>query len=109
MPIWQTAIFILKMIIYNPKPIEIIRLSILKKDEKTEYVNFIKVKHNECIEKVKELLINQNLDQFQRGPSTRIDFRHCVGSENGKSVSISFKGINPSEVKKLLTQNFKNK
>jgi len=95
------------MKIYNPKPIEIIRLSILKKDEKTEYINFTNVEHNECIVKIKSLLQSQNLDQFIKGASTRIDFRHCVGGENGKSISISFKGMNPGQVKKLLETTFK--
>ena len=37
---------------------------------------------------------------------TRIDIRHAIGGSNGKSMSISLKGITPKEIEGLFIKNF---
>lgn len=97
------------MKIYNPKPIHLIRLTISKKDEETKYLNFIDVEQDECIKNVMSIIDELKLSVFQDGNQTRMDFRNCIGGKNGKSKSISFKGLNPQELHKLLTQKIEKK
>ncbi len=92
------------MKIYEPKPLHLIRLTISKKDEETKYLNFIDVNQDDCIEKVISIIDDLKLSVFQDGNKTRMDFRDCIGGKNGKCKSISFKGLNPSELYTLLTK-----
>ncbi len=92
------------MKIYEPKPLHLIRLTISKKDEETKYLNFIDTTQDECIKNVMSIIEELKLSVFQEGNQTRMDFRDCIGGKNGKSKSISFKGLNPDQLYKLLTQ-----
>jgi len=92
------------MKIYEPKPIHLIRLTISKKDFETKYLNFINVSQIDCIKKVTSIIDELKLSVFQEGNQTRMDFRDCVGGKNGKCKSVSFKGLNPTELHKLLTE-----
>ena len=92
------------MKIYEPKPLHLIRLTISKKDEETKYLNFIDINQEDCIKKVTSIIDELKLSVFQEGNNTRMDFRDCIGGKNGKCKSISFKGLNPTELHKLLTE-----
>jgi hypothetical protein len=97
------------MKIYEPKPIHLIRLTITKKDFETKYLNFIDTNHQECIEKVMMIIEELKLSVFMGGNLTRMDFRECVGGKNGKCKSISFKGLNPNHLHKLLIEKIEKK
>jgi len=95
------------MKIYNPEPLHLIRLTITKKDEETKYLNFIDTTQEECMKKVISIIDELKLSVFQEGNQTRMDFRDCIGGKNGKCKSVSFKGISPIELHKLLTEKIK--
>lgn len=97
------------MKIYEPKPLHLIRLTISQKDQETKYLNFIDTTQVECIAKITAIVNELNLSVFQTGHLTRMDFRDCVGSKNGKCKSVSFKGLSPTELHKLLTQKIETK
>jgi hypothetical protein len=97
------------MKIYEPKPIHLIRLTITKKDEETKYLNFIDVTQEDCIKKVTSIIDELKLSVFQGGNQTRMDFRDCIGGKNGKCKSVSFKGLNPKELHKLLIDKIEKK
>lgn len=97
------------MKIYEPKPIHLIRLTITKKDEETKYLNFIDVTQEDCIKKVTSIIDELKLSVFQGGNQTRMDFRDCIGGKNGKCKSVSFKGLNPQELHKLLIDKIEKK
>jgi hypothetical protein len=42
------------------------------------------------------------LSVFHGGNQTRMDFRDCIGGKNGKCKSVSFKGLTPTELHRLL-------
>ncbi len=92
------------MKIYEPKPIHLIRLTISKKDHETKYLNFTEVTQQDCIKKVTSVIDELKLSVFQEGNQTRMDFRDCIGGKNGKCKSVSFKGLNPTELHKLLIE-----
>ena len=92
------------MKIYEPKPLHLIRLTISKKDEETKYLNFTEVSQQECMKIVTSIIEELKLSVFQSGVNTRMDFRDCIGSKNGKCLSVSFKGLNPTELQKLLKE-----
>jgi methyl coenzyme M reductase subunit C-like uncharacterized protein (methanogenesis marker protein 7) len=89
---------------YEPKPIHVIRLAITKIGEEAKYLTFVDVTQDECIKKVTSIIAEIKVPVFVKGVNTRMDFRDCVGSKAGKSKSISFKGLSPAEVHKLLTE-----
>lgn len=91
----------------TPAPPFLIRINIKKQGEITEHVNLCETTQKECFEFVKKLIENQNLSPFQKGKVTNIEFREAEGSENLKSVSLSFKGMNPKEVKSLIIKSIK--
>ena len=97
------------MKIYEPKPIHLIRLTITKKDEETKCLNFIDVTQEDCIKKVTYVIDELKLSVFQEGNQTRMDFRDCIGGKNGKSKSVSFKGLTPQELHKLLIDKIEKK
>jgi hypothetical protein len=97
------------MKIYNPEPLHLIRLTITKKDEETKYLNFIDTTQEECMKKVISIIDELKLSVFQDGNQTRMDFRDCLGGKNGKCKSISFKGLNPNDLHKLLIDKIEKK
>lgn len=84
------------------KPELIIRLSISKIGEDTYYLNFVDTSIDECINKVKGAISSLDISPFERGNSIRIDFRESVNGLNGKSKSISFKGMSTFSVAEFL-------
>lgn len=96
------------MKIFNPSPIHIIRLTIIKKDCETFYINICDTNQNEVENYLKDLLDNQKLSIFLSGHRTRIDIRDCIGGENGKSKSISFRGLSTQEVNNLILKDIEN-
>ena len=95
------------MKIYEPKPLHLIRLTITKKDFETKSLNFIDTTQQDCIENVISIIEDLKISVFMGGNLTRMDFRDCIGGKNGKSKSISFKGLNPDDLYNLLIKKYK--
>jgi len=91
------------MRIYKPilQP-KVLRINIKKQLVKTEILTIEDCTQLEFLEYVKKLIEAQNLSIFQTGKLTNIEIREGQGTTNGKSVSISFKGLEPIEVKNLI-------
>jgi len=96
------------MKIYKHTPLNLIRVNINKRGEEAMYLNLIEATLDGAIEAVKDIITSQNLNPFQEGCSTRLDFRECVGGINGQSKSISFKGLSVKETYVLLNNVIKN-
>jgi len=93
------------MRIYKPilQP-KVLRINIKKQLVKTEILTIEDCTQSEFLEYVKKLIEAQNLSIFQTGKLTNIEIREGQGTMNGKSVSISFKGLEPIEVKNLIVK-----
>jgi len=89
---------------YNPVPENIIRLTIRKAGFNSEYINLHKTNISAVSRLIKRTIESQNISPFVKGPVCAIDIRNCIGGKNGKSVSLSFKGLSPDKVKSLLTE-----
>jgi hypothetical protein len=90
------------MKIYKYEPTYFVRLQICKLKEQTEYLTL----HETTIEEVNEMCMNivtsQGLTPFEKGLKTSINIREATGAINGKSTSLSFRGISPAKVKELI-------
>lgn len=95
------------MKIYNPDPPFLIRINIKKQGEKTEHLTLCETTQTEIYQFIRELIEKQNLSPFQKGRVTTIEIREALGSENLKSVSLSFKGINCINTKNLILKAIK--
>lgn len=89
---------------YKPAPINIIRLTIRKVGFNNEYINLHKTNMSAVIRLIKRTIEQQNISPFTKGPVCAIDIRNCIGGKNGKSKSVSFKGLGPDKVKSLLVE-----
>lgn len=95
------------MKLYTHEPVKIIRLQITRLGEGkyAEYLNLIETTAKETEAFIKKLIEKQHLSPFQTGRVTSIVIREAVGAKNGKSNSISFKGLSPKEVHDLILKN----
>lgn len=91
------------MKIYSaPEPEFLIRVNIKKQGIKTEYITLCETTQNDCLYFIKQVIEKQNISPFQKGNITNIEIREAKGAINGKSISISFRGLEPKEVHKLI-------
>ncbi len=95
------------MKIYNPEPLQLVRVSISKKEFKTLHLTFHQVTQEECLRKITEMLCEIKVPSIQEKYQTRVDVRSAIGSKNGKSMSVSLKGLTPLDVYTLLVDRFK--
>jgi hypothetical protein len=94
------------MKIYNPEPLKLIRVSISKANEKTQYINFKDTSHKEVIDNLIKLIDSFNLSVLNKGDRVRLDIRECLGGKNGKSKSISFIGLTVSELHEKIIKKY---
>jgi len=95
------------MKIYTPPPpIKVLRVSIRKQGYKTEHLTFEHVSPEEARDTLQFLIQDQQLSIFERGKVTAVDIREYDGKQNGRTISFSFRGLNPDEVKELFLANF---
>lgn len=89
------------MKIYTPTKKNLIRLQIRGKDQETKYLTFCDTNLNECITEIENLIntvcYHKKISVFSP-VKTSLDFRDCKGGTNGKSKSITFKGLYTFEV-----------
>lgn len=85
------------MKIYNPEPDKVIRLQIIKQGFQTEYITLWQCTVDETADWIRELF-RKDIDPFATGRVVSVVIREGIGSENGTSKSVSFKGFTPKEV-----------
>jgi len=97
------------MKIYKPAPSFIIRVQIIRQGEDTQYINLCDTTQKEVVEHITKVIEDQKLSVFAKGNRTRIDIRECLGGKNGKSKSISFKGLSTQKTLDIITKSIKTK
>lgn len=91
------------MKIFKPSPSPtLIRVNIKKLGCQTEFITLCETTQTEVLEFVKGIIEKQKISPFVTGKVTTVELRESVGAKNGKSISVSFKGIEPKEVYSLI-------
>ena len=91
-----------------PPPPTLMRINIKQQGHKTEHLTIEQTTQHELLEWLKKLIERQNLSIFATGKVTAVEVREGIGSTNGKSVSFSFKGLTPLDVKHLILKHIPN-
>ena len=95
-----------------PEPPYLMRINIKKQGEKTEFITLCETTQQQAFDFIKNIIESQNISPFAGGKVTNVEIREAKGKENGKSISLSFKGLKPKEVYSLILTNlqkFKSK
>lgn len=92
----------------EPEPPYLMRINIKRQPDKTEHITLCETTQKECYNFIKAVIKEQHLSIFQTGRVTNIEIREGFGAVNGRSVSLSFKGLGPAEVKELILDSIKN-
>lgn len=85
------------MKLYEYEPPYLMRINIKRQGDKTEHITICETTQDECLSFVKSLIEEQGLSPFQTGKTTNIEIREGLGADNGKAVSLSFRGLSPSD------------
>jgi len=95
------------MKIYTPPPTaDLLRVSIRKQGDKTQHMAFCHIHPLLAREALKEIIEAQKLSIFEAGHVNTVEIRECIANQNGKTISFSFRGLNPHRVKELFLANF---
>jgi len=94
------------MKIYKHEPKELVRVCISKRGSESIYLTFSDTNIEECYSNIAQLLSEIKVSALQEKYVTRIDLRKAVGGSNGKSISLSLKGLTPNEIESLLIQKY---
>lgn len=92
----------------EPQAPYLMRINIKRQGEKTEHLTICEANQQECFDFIKTEIEKQNISIFQTGKLTNIEIREGSGSENGKAISLSFKGLSPMEVKTIILNSLSN-
>lgn len=92
----------------EPQAPYLMRINIKRQGDKTEHLTICETTQAECYDFIKEQIEKQNLSVFQSGKVTNIEIREGFGLENGKAISLSFKGLSPVQVKEILYNSIEN-
>ncbi len=92
-----------------PNPPQLLRINIKKQGCKTEFITICECAQNEFRNYVKRLILKQNISIFEKGKLTNIEIRMGEGKLNLKSISVSFRGLDPKEVYNLIINDLKTK
>jgi hypothetical protein len=90
------------MKIKSNKPEKIIRIEIKKKEEVTKYLNFIQTTQKEVLDMLESLFYDKTQEKYR----VSIITRDCLGSVNGKVVSLSYYGYSVDEVFEAINNRF---
>lgn len=98
------------MKIYKPlPPPQLLRINIKKQGVKSQHIVICECEQSQFYDYVKSLIESQKLSVFQRGKLTNVEIRRATGSRNGKSISLSFKGLEPKQVYEIIINDLKTK
>ena len=92
----------------TPEPPFLLRINIKKLGEKTEFITLCETTQKECNDFIKGIIQKQNISPFVKGRVTNVEIMEAKGAENGKSISLSFRGLEPKEVYKLIINEILN-
>jgi hypothetical protein len=92
-----------------PEPPTLMRVNIKKQNSKTEHIAIEEAEQEELLNWIKNLIEKQGLSIFCTGKITTVEVRESIKGENGKTISFSFKGLEPLEVKELILNNMPTK
>jgi len=87
------------------EPPNLIRVNIKRQGEETYHINLCECTSEEVFNWVKGIIEKESISPFVNGKVTNVEIREAKGGINGKSNSLSFKGINTQQTYILLTQN----
>lgn len=97
------------MKIYKPaEPPYLMRVNIKKQGEQTKFITLCDTTQEEAFNFIKSVIEKQSISPFIKGKVTNVEIRESKGSENGKSISLSFKGLEPKEVYSLILKGIEN-
>lgn len=91
------------------EPPLLMRINIKKQGVKTEHISIEETTQQELYDWLKKLIDAQGLSIFATGRITTVEIRESVNGVNGKSVSFSFKGLEPIQVNELILKNIPQK
>ena len=92
-----------KMKIYQPaEPPYLMRINIKKQGYQTEFITLSDTTQDDVFIFIKAIIEREKISPFVKGKVTNVEIRESKGSVNGKSVSLSFKGIEPKKVYELI-------
>jgi len=94
------------MKIYQYSPISFVRLQITQQKQPAEYLTLCDCSIDEVKETLTKLIERQNISPFEK-VKTSINIREALGGKNGKSTSISFRGLTPKQTIDLITNHIK--
>ena len=92
----------------SPEPPYLMRINIKKNGEQTEFITLCETTQQEAFNFIKGIIEKQSISPFVKGKVTNVEIREAKGSVNGKSVSLSFKGLEPKEVYSLIVNELKD-
>ena len=95
------------MKLYQPKPQRIIRVTISRKDEPREYLNFVETDHKTVIDELDKFICSFNFSAENKDDRTRLDIRDCLGGKNMRSKSVSFVGMSAKKIKEEIIKKYK--
>jgi hypothetical protein len=90
------------MKIKSNNPQHIIRVEITKKGEQTKYLNFTETTQKEVLDMLQNMFYNKEQEKYK----VSIITRDCLGSKNGKVVSLSYYGYSVVEVFEAINNRF---
>tara|TARA_R110000868_G_scaffold131960_4_gene342358 strand:- start:2037 stop:2327 length:291 start_codon:yes stop_codon:yes gene_type:complete len=96
------------MKIYEQKPNYLVRIQISKNDEESQYITLCETTPEDVEKMCIAVIDSLNLSPFIEGRRTSINIRESADGKNGKSRSISFKGLNPEEAMKQIINHINN-
>lgn len=95
------------MKLYTRPPDLIIRVWIKKTGCEPQYLSLCDCKdRHEALSWFKAIVLKDTrIIPFVSGLTTNVQFREALGAKNGLAVSVSFRGLDPLEVKELIIKN----
>jgi hypothetical protein len=91
----------------TPEPPYLMRVNIKKQGEKTQFITLCETTQSDVYDFIMNLIETQKISPFVKGKVTNVEIREAQGSKNGRSVSLSFKGLSPKEVYSLILKSIK--
>lgn len=93
------------MRIYEHHPSHLVRIHITKINDTPQYLTFCETTPIEVEDFIRSIIEAEKLSPFHTGHRTRIDIRESWGGKNGKSKSLSFKGLDTKSTLELILNN----
>lgn len=96
--------FFMKIYIPPTAP-DLVRVNIRKQGEKTEHITLQDTTPQAFLAWATIFINNEKLSIFEGGYKTTIEARESNAGENGKAISISFRGLSPAQTKEVILKN----